>query len=207
MLSSLFKSLPKPSSICGISLRPIIFLLGLLVSTIALTNSAWLWYTLAEWSSGLSTFRKIFNGLNAIFLILVVLLIIYGSYGLITRSEKKIRFFAHVAMFKFVILGILGLVNIISVAKGSNTFKKDCNKVYIDQISKCNTLQTTHIVLAVVLYIAEEVLLFLLAMLLQSHLFHMYDEHTVSSAQGYDKNHFTAGVQKDFESPSPVEYA
>ena len=131
--------LPTVHSPCGISNCSIALALTPIVAILVAVEAGWDIYMLAEWSDGLTTFRKIFSGLQSVFLLVLVVLLVIGMVGLWRRNEKTIAIYAKGAFLKFVILALVGLIHLISVLKGRDELHDDC-------ITRGNSSNACHVV-------------------------------------------------------------
>lgn len=135
--NTLVDRLPVVDSMLGMSTRAAVLLLSPILLVLIVVESGWGFYILAEWSDTLTTFHKIMTGLQSAFLVILVVLLIVGDFGLIRRNGKIIKLFAHGALLKGLILGLVGLVHIISVVKNKDEFLRDCRA---DGSDLCDTV-------------------------------------------------------------------
>ncbi|PWN44235.1 hypothetical protein IE81DRAFT_39008 [Ceraceosorus guamensis] len=125
----LMGTLPVKDAFCGLSPRTIALLITPLLVMVTAVEAAWDAYVLAEFSDGLSTFRKILAGLQvALLAILIVLFVAAYFVGIIPRKNKVVKFLAHIALLKGLALGLVGIIHIISVVKNKDEFHDDCVK-------------------------------------------------------------------------------
>ncbi|CEH15037.1 hypothetical protein CBOM_02840 [Ceraceosorus bombacis] len=160
-------ALPVKDAFCGLSPRTIALLITPLLVMVTAVEAAWDAYVLAEFSDGLSTFRKIFAGLQvALLAILIVLFIAAYFVGVIPRKNKVVKFLAHIALLKGLALGLVGIIHIISVVKNKDEFHDDCVKKNTEDF--CSELNAINIGFAVGLMLLQELLLFIDALALNS---------------------------------------
>lgn len=131
--------LPTVHSPCGFSNCSVALVLTPIVAILVAVEAAWDIYMLVEWSDGLTTFRKIFSGLQSVFLLVLVALLVIGMVGLWRKNEKTIAVYAKGAFLKFVILALVGLVHLISVVKGRDELHDEC-------ITRGNSSKFCHVV-------------------------------------------------------------
>lgn len=81
---------------------------------------------LVKYSHGLGNFKKVTQGLQAIFLTLLFFICIIGFFALMVRKVKLIAIYAKIIPSKFVILLLLGLIHLISIAKSKDRFIDSC---------------------------------------------------------------------------------
>lgn len=139
---SLIKKVPFVDNLAGFSPLLVAVLLTSILFIVIVIESAWDFYMVINWHQDLSTFGIIFAGLTASLLAILSVLLIIGFTGVLTKSAKIIRLYAHAVVLKGIILLIAGLIHIISVARDQDDLYNAC-QTENDSFLSCSTVNGT----------------------------------------------------------------